>query len=62
MNNMSKEIRKALEDARHELVTLNGLTAFDGPAPGETFTIDTRDAIDAIDQAIQSAGSNNLPS
>ena len=43
---------KALESARHELVTLNGLLGADAVAPSETFAIDTGKAIAEIDEAI----------
>lgn len=42
---------EALEAARHELVTLNGLLAADGMSPGETFSIDTTATIAILDAA-----------
>ncbi len=47
-------VRRALEVARHELVTLNGLQAFDKVAPQESFEIDTQEATALIDEAIAS--------
>lgn len=46
-------VRRALEVARHELVTLHGLIAADGAAPNETFEVDTIEAVDLIDEALQ---------
>lgn len=45
-------IRRTLEIARHELVVMDGLTAADGAAPSETFTINTRHAVQEIDEVI----------
>lgn len=45
--------QRALEVARHELVTLSGLQAADATAPHETFTIDTNEAIRLIDVALK---------
>lgn len=53
--NMNTETKEALEAARHELVTLHGLVAADGEAPMETFKIDTSDAVQKIDKAIESS-------
>ncbi|SFB22207.1 hypothetical protein [Azotobacter beijerinckii] len=44
--------REGMEAARHELVTLDGLTAADGAAPTETFVINTRAAIAKLDAAL----------
>lgn len=46
-------VRRALEVARHELVTLHGLVVADGAAPDETFEIDTIEAVDLIDEALK---------
>jgi hypothetical protein len=46
--------KKALESARHELVTLHGLLAMDEAArPHDTFYVDTNAAVDAIDDALK---------
>ena len=45
--------RRALEVARHELVTLHGLVVADGAAPDETFEIDTSDVVELIDEALK---------
>lgn len=50
-------VRRALEVARHELVTLHGLLAADSAAPNETFEIDTIEAVDLIDEALKEATS-----
>jgi hypothetical protein len=44
--------RQALNTARHELVTMDGLLAADGAAPAETFSIDTSKAVAEIDEAL----------
>ena len=44
--------REAMEAARHELVTLDGLTAADGAAPTETFVINTKAAIAKLDATL----------
>jgi|GEM_PF-6454340 len=49
-------VRKALEVARHRLVTLNGLQAFDKEAPREPFEIEAGEAIGLIDEAMKSLG------
>lgn len=46
---------KALEAARHELITLHGLKAFDGAAPGEVWALDTSSAVKQIDDASKAA-------
>lgn len=46
-------VRRALEVARHELVTLHGLVVADGAAPDETFEIDTSDVVELIDEALK---------
>lgn len=46
-------VQQALEVARHELVTLHGLVVADGAAPNETFEVDTIEAVDLIDEALQ---------
>ena len=48
-------VRRALEVARHELVTLHGLIVADGAAPNETFEIDTIDVVNLIDAALKEA-------
>ena len=45
--------RRALEVARHELVTLHGLVVADGAPPDETFEIDTSDVVELIDEALK---------
>lgn len=45
-------ILAALEAARHELVTLNGLIAADGAAPNETFPIDCTNVLIMVDEAL----------
>ena len=52
---MTKLQRDAMEAARHELVTLDGLIAADGAAPSETWTIDTRATIAKLDAALTEA-------
>lgn len=49
-------VRRTLEVARHELVTLNGLIVADGAPPNETFEIDTGEAVDLIDEALKEVG------
>jgi hypothetical protein len=49
---MKPETKQALEAARHELVTLDGLLAADGCAPHETWTIDTSAVVALIDAAL----------
>lgn len=46
------KIRMALELARYELVTLNGLVVADGAAPNETLAIDTAPIIKRLDAVI----------
>ena len=46
-------VRRALEVARHELVTLHGLVVADSAAPNEASEIDTIEAVDLIDEALQ---------
>ena len=56
-------VRRALEVARHELVTMHGLIVADGAAPNETFEIDTNGAVGLIDEALNALGDNdNRPS
>ena len=55
-------MKKALEAARHELATLHGLIAADGAAPTETWTLDESSILRQLDEAIESAGSDNHPS
>lgn len=58
-----RPVRRALEVARHELVTLHRLVVVDGVAPNETFEIDTNGAIELIDEALNALGDNdNRPS
>lgn len=47
-------VRKALEMAHHELTTLGGMMAFDAEDPSDTITIDPSDALEAIEQAMES--------
>jgi hypothetical protein len=63
MTNTEQELRKALEEARHELVTLGGLYATDRPElfefddhPKANFRIDTTAAIAKIDLALGKGG------
>lgn len=49
MNRLQKE---ALEEARHELTTLNGLVVADGSSPSETWTIDADRVIRLLDAAL----------
>ena len=49
--NMSKT-QLALKIAQHELITLNGLVAFDDAAPQKTFRIDTCEAARFIEEAL----------
>jgi hypothetical protein len=44
--------RRALEMARLELVSLNGLTLADGAAPQETWICDTKAVLAAIDEVL----------
>lgn len=46
------QLRAALETARHALVTLGGLHAFDAASPAETFVIDDSATIELIDAAL----------
>ena len=46
-------MQEALEDARHELTTLDGLVAYDGECPSETWTIDASRTLRILDLAIQ---------
>ncbi|MCZ7556803.1 MAG: hypothetical protein M5R41_10430 [Bacteroidia bacterium] len=62
MNTMSSEarivldeltrLRGALETARHELMTLNGLHAADAAEPQTTWIIDTNGTLCVIDAAL----------
>lgn len=55
--------RKALTVALHELTTFDGLTAYDGAAPGETFEIDASEAVKLIEEALRILGdSDSRPS
>lgn len=56
------KVRRALERARYIIDTLNGLVAADGEAPAETWTIDERDVLRELDEAIESFGSDRRPS
>jgi hypothetical protein len=49
---MTEEIRKLLKDLRHDLVTMNGMGAFDQAAPHITFTVDNRELIKRINAAL----------
>jgi len=53
---------QALEAARHELVTLDGLQAADAVKPEETWNIDTSEVIKQVDAAIESFDTCNHPS
>ena len=46
---MSKNVKKALEDARRELVTLHNLTVTDNIESGETWVVDTTPIVQLID-------------
>lgn len=50
---MNPEIKAALEVARHELATLNGLLAADAVSPSETWTIDTTNILEQLDEVIE---------
>ena len=52
-NNMNPEIKAALEAARHELTTLNGLLAADVVVPAETWVIDTTKILAQLDAVIK---------
>lgn len=56
---MNEQQRNALLAARHELITLHGLLAADAEAPDTTWTIDTNDAVQAIDEALSEASCTN---
>ena len=49
---MSENVKKALEDARHELVTLHNLTVTDNIESGETWVVDTTPIVQLIDGAL----------
>ncbi len=53
MRSSERSITDALEDARHELVTLNDLMAYDGEAPADTWELDTTEAVARIDEALE---------
>ncbi len=53
---MMSKISENLKTVRHELVTLNGVKAFDGAAPQETFEIETNKAIKAIEELMNVYG------
>jgi hypothetical protein len=62
MAKTEQELKKALEEARHELVTLGGMYATDRPElfkfeehPNANFRIDTTAAITKIDSALTEA-------
>jgi hypothetical protein len=56
-------IQRALKVARHELVTLDGLTVIDGKGSREEFIIDAKDVIALVDEALKEFSSNdNRPS
>ena len=50
---MNPEIKAALEAARHELTTLNGLLAADVVVPAETWVIDTTKILAQLDAVIK---------
>lgn len=52
LDSVLTEITKTLEEARHELATLNGLSAFDGACPEKTWVINTTSAIKRIDNLL----------
>jgi len=52
--------RAAMEAARYELVTLDGLLAADGAAPGETWTINVRAVIRQLDKALSATCENGM--
>jgi hypothetical protein len=52
MNLSQVKLTRALESARHELVTLNGLLAADGTCPSRTWSIDATAVIAEIDDAL----------
>ena len=53
MVQLNDEQKEALELVRHELVALNRLTAADGEAPTETWTIDTTRVLDRLEIAFE---------
>jgi hypothetical protein len=56
-------IQRALAVARHELVTLDGLSVIDGEGSREKFVIDTKEVIALLDEALNEFSSNgNQPS
>jgi hypothetical protein len=61
---MTEEIRKLLEDLRHDLVTMHGMGAFDGVAPHITFTVNNEKLIRRIDEALgdRPTAGNSQPS
>jgi hypothetical protein len=62
------ELRKALEEARHALVTIDGDRGYIPPqpvqlrcAPGACWKIDNKAAIEAIDRALRSGHGGSGP-
>lgn len=51
---MNEKTRRALEAARHELATEQGLIAADGKAPDQKFVIEHSETIKKIDEALAS--------
>jgi hypothetical protein len=49
---MTDDVRKLLEDLRHDLVTMNGMGAFDRVAPNITFTVDNSKLIRRIEEIL----------
>jgi hypothetical protein len=58
---MTDEIRKLLEDLRHDLVTMHGMGAFDQVAPHITFTVDNEKLIHRIDAILGDRPETNKP-
>ena len=52
--------REALEAARHDLVTFDGLVVADGAAPQETFILDTKQTIAKLDAALSEASETDM--
>ena len=49
---MTQQETDAMEAARHELITLDGLIAADGVAPTETWVLDTKAIIKKLDAVL----------
>ena len=49
---MTQQETDAMEAARHELITLDGLIAADGAAPTETWVLDTKAIIKKLDAVL----------